>query len=168
MFDPAVTGLGVPESVTARSQAALTVVVTLVLLFAEFGSDVVAETEEAAVIEAAVTFEGTFNTTRMSADELAATLGFVHVIVPVAPTAGVVQVHPAGAEIDAKVVLVGVASVNVAPVAAAGPLLVTVCVYVMSFPGNTFDGVATVVSARSAWVALATTSVAVAEFAPND
>ena len=128
MLDPAVTGLGVPLSVTAMSHAAPTGVVTLVLLFAEFGSEVVAETEEAAVIEVAVTVEGTFNTTMMSADVLAATLGFVHVIVPVAPTAGVVQVHPAGAEIEAKVVFVGVASVNVAPVAAAGPLFVTVCV----------------------------------------
>lgn len=127
-MDPAVTGLGVPLSVTARSQARLRLVVTVVLLFAEFGSLVVADTEEVAVMELAVTVPGTPNTTMMSVDVLAAMLGLVHVIVPVPPTAGVMQVHPAGGEIDWKVVLVGVASVNVAPVAAAGPLFVTVCV----------------------------------------
>ena len=36
------------------------------------------------------------------------------------------------------------------------------------FPANTPDGVATVLRAKSAWVAAATMSVAVAEFAPND
>lgn len=35
-------------------------------------------------------------------------------------------------------------------------------------PASTVEGVATVLSARSAWVALATTSVAVAELAPKD
>lgn len=128
MLDPAVTGLGVPESVTARSQATPTAVVTLVLLLAELGSEVVADTDEAAVMELAVTVEGTPSTTIMSADVLAAMLGFVQVIVPVAPTAGVVQVHPAGAETDWNVVFVGVTCVKVAPVAAAGPLLDTVCV----------------------------------------
>jgi hypothetical protein len=100
MLDPAVTGLGLPLLVTVRSQAMVTFVVTLVLLFAEFGSEVVAETEEAATIEAAVTVDGTLTTTMMSAEAPDATLGSVHVIVPVAPTAGVVHVHPAGAEID--------------------------------------------------------------------
>lgn len=128
MVEPAVTGLGVPVLVTARSQATPTFVVTLVLLLAEVGSDVVADTVELAVIELAVTVAGTPRITIMSEDVLAAMLGFVHVIVPVPPTAGVMQVHPAGGEIDWKVVLVGVASVNVAPVAVAGPLFVTVCV----------------------------------------
>jgi hypothetical protein len=52
----------------------------------------------------------------------------VQVIVPVPPTAGVVQVQPAGAVIDWKVVLGGVVCVNVGAVAAAGPLLVTLWV----------------------------------------
>ena len=88
----------------------------------------VAETDDAAVMDLAVTVAGTFRTTIMSAATPEATLGLVQVIVPVPPTAGVVHVHPAGAEIDWKVVLVGVACVNVAPAAAAGPLFVTVCV----------------------------------------
>ena len=54
MLDPAATGLGLPLLVTVRSQAVLTLVVTVVLLFAKIGSPV-DETEEAAVIELAVT-----------------------------------------------------------------------------------------------------------------
>jgi hypothetical protein len=52
----------------------------------------------------------------------------VQVIVPVAPTAGVVQVQPVGIVIDWKFVLGGVVSLKVAAAAAAGPLLVTLCV----------------------------------------
>jgi hypothetical protein len=88
----------------------------------------------------------------------------VHVIVPVPPTAGCVpQVHPAGGVIDWKVVLGGVVWVKVMPVlAAAGPLLVTVCVYVTLLPAETEPGAATFVTTRSACVARATTSAAVA------
>ena len=53
---------------------------------------------------------------------------FVHVIVPVPPTAGTVQPHPAASVIDWNVVLAGVFSVKVALVALLGPLLVTTCV----------------------------------------
>src|ERR1700692_1599326 len=53
----------------------------------------------------------------------------VQVIVPVPPTAGGTQIHPAGAVTDWKFVFGGVLWVNVIPgVAAAGPLFVTVCV----------------------------------------
>jgi hypothetical protein len=52
--------------------------------------------------------------------EPAATLGLVQLT----PT----QVHPAGATIETNVVLAGVASVKVAVVAAADPVLVTTCV----------------------------------------
>jgi hypothetical protein len=38
----------------------------------------------------------------------------------------------------------------------------------MSFPENTIGGVAAVLNARSAWPAVATISVAVAELAPKD
>lgn len=128
MFDPAVTGLGVPEFVTLRSQATLTFVVTLVLLFEDSGSEVVAETDEVAVMEVAATVGATPRTTMMSVEVPDATLGFVQVIVPVPPRAGVVHDHPAACEMDWKVVLTGVAWVNVALEAAAGPLFVTVCV----------------------------------------
>jgi hypothetical protein len=54
--------------------------------------------------------------------EPAATLGFAQL------TGGDVQVQPAGAETENKVVLVGVGSLNVAVVAAADPVLVTLWV----------------------------------------
>jgi hypothetical protein len=57
---------------------------------------------------------------------------FVQVMVPVEPTAGVVQVHPVGVAKETKVAPVGMVSVNVSEPAAvgvvAGPLLVTTCV----------------------------------------
>jgi hypothetical protein len=98
----------------------------VVLLFEELGSLVVDEIVEVAVIGEVVTVEARFTTTIMSADADAARLGSVHVTLPVAPTAGVVHVQPAGADIEAKVVLAGTASRNVTAAAAAGPLLVTV------------------------------------------
>ena len=64
------------------------------------GSVVVADTDEVAVIVAATTLAGTFTTTTMSADAPDARLGSVQVTFPVPPTAGVVQVHPAGANTD--------------------------------------------------------------------
>src|SRR5689334_3514893 len=126
MLLPACTGLGLPTLVTARSQSTVIGVVTVVLLLAELGSPVVAVTEEFAVIEAAATLEGTFTTTMMSAEVPDAMLGFVQFTFPVLPTAGVVQVQPTGAETEANVVFVGVASVKLTPEAALGPLLVMV------------------------------------------
>jgi hypothetical protein len=125
----AATGLGVPAFVTERSQATFTFVVTDVLLLLALGSDVVADTEDVAVIVPIATLDGTFNKTTISA--VAPELRFdesVQVTVPVPPTAGVVQVHPTGAETDWNVVFAGVASVKLTPAAAAGPLLVTLCV----------------------------------------
>ena len=81
------------------------------------------DTEEFAVIVAADTVEARLTTTEMLADVPEARLGFVQVTDVV-----VVQDHPAGAATEANVVLAGIASVKVTPVAAAGPLLVTVCV----------------------------------------
>jgi hypothetical protein len=126
MSCPAVAGFGVPVFVTAKSQTGSTVVVVVVLLLEELGSLVVAAIEAFAVIEATVMVDATFTTTIMFADAPEAMLGLTQVMVPVAPTAGVVQVHPAGAEIDAKVLFVGTASVNVRFEAVAGPLFVTV------------------------------------------
>jgi len=129
IFAFAATGLGVPAFVTARSQATLTLVVTDVLLLLNVGSDVVADTDDVAVIVPIATLDGTLSTTTMSAvlPELRFAVS-VQVIVPVPPTAGVVQVQPAGADTDWNVVFVGVASVKLTPVAAAGPLFVTFCV----------------------------------------
>jgi hypothetical protein len=100
MVEPAVTGLGLPLLVTVRSQAMFTLVVTVVLLLAALGSEVVADTVEVAVIVGATTVGATLTTTIMSADAPAARVGSVQVTFPVPPTAGVVQVHPAGARTD--------------------------------------------------------------------
>ena len=129
MLEPAETGFGVPLLVTVRSHATVTGVDTDVVLFADVGSLVVAVTVEVAVIVPAAVPAGTFTTTMMSAEDvLASDEPSVQVTVPVAPTAGVVQVQPTGASTDWKVVVPGVASLKETPVDAAGPLLVTVWV----------------------------------------
>jgi hypothetical protein len=161
---PAVTGLGAPLSVTARSQAVATGVVVVVLLVSEFA----AETDEVAVIGVAVILGATLTTTTMAADVFAARLGSVQVTLPVAPTAGLVHVQPAGAETEANVALVGTASRKLTVVAAEGPLLVIVCMYVMSLPAYTARGVEAVLRARSAWdVEAVTVSDATAMLGPE-
>jgi hypothetical protein len=100
MFDPAVAGFGSPLLVTVRSQEGLVAVTTVVLLLAAVGSEVVEETFEVAVMVGATTVGGTFTTTMMSATAPEARVGSVQVTVPVPPTEGVVQVHPAGAMTD--------------------------------------------------------------------
>jgi hypothetical protein len=110
MLFPATTGLGVPLFVTARSHTTFTPVVTVVVLLALLGSEVLAETEDVAVIVPIATLDGTLNTTTMSAEVPNARAELsVQLIVPVAPTAGVVQVQPLGGSTDRNVVFAGVA-----------------------------------------------------------
>src|SRR5437660_8012066 len=123
MLLPAATGFGAPLFVTVRSHATLTFVTTVVLLFANVGSLVAEVTEEFAVIDATATAGPTFTTTIMSAVEPAFMFGFVQVTEAVT-----VQDQPAGAPTETNVVLAGIASVKLTFEAAAGPLLVTVCV----------------------------------------
>jgi hypothetical protein len=104
------------------SQAAVTGVEVFVVLVSEFA----AETDEVAAMGLVVSLAATLTTTMMAADVLAAKLGSVQDMFPVDPTAGVVQVQPAGAETEAKVVLVGTASWKETVVAAEGPLFVIV------------------------------------------
>ena len=69
------------------------------------------------------------NCTGKLADAPEARLAMVQVIVPVPPTAGTVpHVHPAGGVMDWKFVFGGVLWVKLTPVAAAGPLFVTLWV----------------------------------------
>lgn len=96
------------------------------MLLAELGS-VVEELTVAVSLMAvpaavpAVTFKITGKLTDPDAK-----LGSVQLIVPVLPAAGRVQDQPAGMGVnDTKVVLAGVASVKVTPVAVLGPALVT-------------------------------------------
>src|SRR5712675_357021 len=123
MLLPAITGLGVPLLVTAKSHSGVTLVTTVVLLLARLGSPVVAEIDEFAVMVATTTDGATFTTTMISADAPAARFGSVQVTEAV-----ITQVQPAGAETETNVVLAGIASVKLTVEAAAGPLFVTACV----------------------------------------
>jgi len=126
---PAATGLGTPLLVTARSQSTVTGVSTVVLLLLLIGSLVEDVTVEVAVIVPAATVAGTFTPMMMSADVPEARVVSVQFTLPVEePTAGYVQAHPAGMDTEAKVVFAGIASLKITAEAAAGPLLVTVCV----------------------------------------
>jgi hypothetical protein len=124
MLFPAVTGFGSPLLVTVKSHLSTTGVLTVVLLLPRLGSVVTDdETEEFAVIVEAAVLTGTFTVTRMFTEALTARLESVHVTEVV-----VVQVQPAGADTETNVVPVGIASTKLTVEAAAGPLLVTVCV----------------------------------------
>ena len=117
--------------VTARLAlvAVPTIVVTLAELLARLGSLVPEVTEATSVICVWLVVPALTCTTRVNeAFAPLATNGFVQLIFPVAPTAGVVHVHPAGADKDWKVVLAGMASLKTALIAAIGPLFVTPCV----------------------------------------
>src|SRR5450432_2764579 len=107
MLPPAATGSGASPLVTARSHLSCTSVVTTVLLLLNVGSLVAEDTDEFAVIVPAATLGATLTKMMMSAEAPAARLGFVQVTDVV-----VVQVQPAGAETETKVVLAGIASVK--------------------------------------------------------
>jgi hypothetical protein len=130
---PWVTGLGVAVFTTATSAllALATTTVAFALLLVRLGTRLVA-----VAVSVSVMFvpdgvpEFTCSTSVNVPLPLSARLlPSVQVIVPVPPIAGTVpQVHPAGGVIDWTVVFGGVVCVKLTPVAAAGPLLVTVCV----------------------------------------
>jgi hypothetical protein len=125
------TGLGDDTFVTVISACAVvpTIVTALAVLLLEFGSF----TEEltVAVLVMTVPFAVPVFTLVISekvAAVLPAILRSVQTTLPVLPTAGVVQVHPEGADKETNVVLLGTASAKTALSAALGPLLVTTCV----------------------------------------
>ena len=78
----------------------------------------------------------------------------VAVTVPVAPTAGVVVAHPAGAVRETKLVVAGSTSVTIMAVASLEPLFVAVSMYVMLLPASTGSGVSLFVRAMSAEVVM--------------
>src|SRR5580658_354606 len=128
MLLPATTGSGVAVLVTVSSPPAVvpTTVVAVALLLLELGS-LVAELAVAVsatrVPFAVPTF--TFTTIEKLAVVLPAMLNVVHTTLPVPPLPGVVQVQPAGAVMETRVVLAGMASTKVTLSAALGPLSVT-------------------------------------------
>src|SRR5262249_47958874 len=67
----------------------------------------------------------TFTTNVKLATAFGAKVAIVQVRLPVPPTGGSVQAHPAGVTAETKVVFVGTASVKLTVAALPGPLLVT-------------------------------------------
>ena len=145
------------EAAISAWLACATVTLAVALLFEGLGSVTDEEPISVSVITVPVAVPAfTFATRVNEAAEPAARLAMLQLIVPVAPTAGVEQLHAAGLASETKVVLVGIASVKVTVVAAAGPLFVNDCVYVILAPGATVDGAAELVTAMSAEAGLAT------------
>src|ERR1700758_2366604 len=131
MLLPACTGFGAAELVTTMFAvfAAATSVATVAVLFARFGSLDPDETKSVSVICVPLTVAGETCTINVKVpDAPFATSGFVQLMFPDAPTAGVGHAQPTGAVSDWKVVLPGIASLNEALIASSGPLLVTICV----------------------------------------
>src|SRR5580693_4693832 len=128
---PAVTGLGVAllVTVTCAPVTGPTTVLTDAVLLLEFES--LAEELTDAVSLMTVRFATpvfTFVTKVNVAAVDPAMSRFVHTTLPELPTPGLMQLHPAGAEIETKVVLLGTVATRVALSAALGPLFVTTCV----------------------------------------
>ncbi len=123
---PAVTGFGLAELVTRRSAcvAPATAIEDVAELSVVLVSrEVVPAVAVSVMIVPAAVPAFTLNTTVNTADDPAATLGFVQEL-----AGNPVQVQPAGGVTDTNVVFAGIASVNVAVLQLLGPPLVTVCV----------------------------------------
>src|SRR5437763_2849101 len=116
MLLPASTGFGDAVLVTERfGPVPPTIVVADAVLFAAFGS--VAEDATAAVFVITVPFATpvfTFTTMVKDPDVDPAMLVSVQVTLPVPPRLGMMQLQPAGALNEMKVVLAGTAEVSVA------------------------------------------------------
>src|SRR5438067_1767786 len=134
-----------------RSAWARTVVVAVALLLLVFESAVVELTVAVFEIVAPSAVSGLTWTARVNvAVAPLANDPVVQFTVPVAPTGGVVQDHPAGVGIDWNVVCEGNGSFMVTLVATFGPALLTVIVYVSVAPGATGSGESVLVIDRSA------------------
>ncbi len=165
---PCVTGFGLPVftmAISALLAPATTTVALAVLVVMPVGIlPAVAVAVSVMFVPAGVAAATCRTRLKVAAPFTASVPARVQVIVPVPPTSGTVpQVHPAGGVIDRKFVFGGVVCVKVIPAfVTAGPLFVTTCVYVTLLPAATDVADGELVVIRSAWVAVATTSAAVA------
>lgn len=156
---PGCTGFGAAELEIVRSAefAAATMTTAVAELFVRLGSFVPDATEIVSAIcvpLGAAGFTATITVRVAAPADPEGTSGFVQLMVPLVPTAGVVQLHPVASAperlIDWYVVFAGIGSLMVALTASCGPLFVTFCVNVMLAPAVTGFGVAEFVTARSA------------------
>jgi hypothetical protein len=128
---PAITGLGDAVLVTVICACAVvpTVVVTVAVLFEEFGSVADEATDTLFVITVPFATPVLTFTTIVNVPEVdPVMLVSEQLTVPVPPTPGVRQVHPAGAPNETNVVFAGTAVTSDALSAALGPMFVTICV----------------------------------------
>ena len=127
---PASTGFGAATFVTDKfGPVAPTSVVTWAVLFEAMGSIAEEPTDTVPVITVPFAVPAVTFTTRVNVPAVdAAMLALVQTTFPVALTAVLRQLHPAGATMDTNVVLAGIEATTVALSAALGPLFVTTCV----------------------------------------
>ena len=126
MFAPPATAAAAAVFVIARAAVATPVAVAVEELFAGFASAVALT---AAVLDTVAPMPLPAARTSVNVLEAAdASVAAEQVIVPVPPTAGVVQVKPAGAVSDWNVIPAGIVSVTCTVDAASGPLFVTTIV----------------------------------------
>ena len=125
-------GAPVPEEASREARVrevgldSITVLVATAALLEGDGSPVSLETVAWLIMIAPPGAPALTRTVIVKADEaLTARLGLEHATLPESPTTGVVQVQPAAADKDWKVVVRGAVSVSRAFAAALGPLLVT-------------------------------------------
>jgi hypothetical protein len=127
---PACTGFGEATFVTDRFGPVVpTTVVTVAVLFEEFGSMADELTDTVPVITVPfvvplLTFTTRVNVPTVDPDMLA----LLQTTLPAPPIGGLRQLHPAGAAIDTNVVFAGTAATSVALSAALGPVFVTTSV----------------------------------------
>lgn len=159
MLLPACTGTGLGVLVTERSAELVTSTFTVTLLLALFGSWVDEETVSVCEIGPAAVVGFTVTTKVKFAAVVLAAIAAVAVQLRLAT----VHVHPAGPVSVVAVVPAGTVSLSVGALAEPGPLLVTLCVYVMVFPALTGFGVAAFVTLKSACAFEATAILTVAE-----
>src|SRR5262245_42402484 len=160
---PAVTGSGVSDLVTARSDPATTDVFSVSELFADVGSGVLLTTD--AVLTIVVPLDAALLTlsTRVNVAEAPeASEAVPPMMPPVPPTGGVVRVKagPEFCSIETNVVPGGMMSDIVTSAAALGPALAIVIVYVTFVPATTGSGESALVIDRSADCAWARAAVA--------
>lgn len=127
--EPAIAGFGVKLTPTDRVEAVVVVSVAVPLLLVDEGSGVVLDTVAVVLIvvpDGVVGF--TFETTTMEAVCPAASASALQVMVPDAPTAGIVQENPEGVWIETNVAFEGTVVVKESDEASDGPLLVSTVV----------------------------------------
>src|SRR5271165_2408593 len=132
MLLPAVTGSGVPTSVTLRSAcpaAAETAMFTTAVLSAGFVSRVAVAAVAVSVMMVPEAVPAvTLTTSWKFAVVAGASVEMLQFTFPAAPTAGVVQLQLAGQIAETNVVFAGVAWLKVTVAALLGPPFTTVCV----------------------------------------